>query len=78
MSSMLYIQVTLANIGKYFASFEPGRVLDSLDELYKGVVKGFRAFPLDFPGTDLHTGLQVITSLIGTSVWSWKYTFTVS
>ncbi|KAL8457331.1 hypothetical protein ACS0TY_035253 [Phlomoides rotata] len=51
-------KVTLANIGKYFASFEPGHVLDTLDELYKGVVHGLRAYPLDLPGTDLHYALQ--------------------
>ncbi|KAK4394546.1 Abscisic acid 8'-hydroxylase 3 [Sesamum angolense] len=51
-------KVTFANIGKYFASFEPGLVLDTLDELFKGLTAGIRAYPLNFPGTALHHALQ--------------------
>ncbi|KAL0318311.1 UNVERIFIED_CONTAM: Abscisic acid 8'-hydroxylase 3 [Sesamum angustifolium] len=51
-------KVTFANIGKYFASFEPGLVLDTLDELFKGLTAGIRAYPLNFPGTALHRALQ--------------------
>ncbi|KAL8457329.1 hypothetical protein ACS0TY_035251 [Phlomoides rotata] len=51
-------KVTCANIGKYFASFEPSLVLDTLDELYTGVVNGLRAYPLNFPGTVLHYALK--------------------
>ncbi|KAI3454617.1 hypothetical protein Pfo_011280 [Paulownia fortunei] len=51
-------KVTFANIGKYFASFEPGLVLDTLDELFKGLLHGIRAYPLNFPGTAFHHALQ--------------------
>ncbi|XP_012839291.1 PREDICTED: ent-kaurenoic acid oxidase 2-like [Erythranthe guttata] len=51
-------KVTFENIGKYFASFEPGPVLDTLDELFKGLLDGFRAYPLNFPGTTMHRALQ--------------------
>nr|ALI58396.1 ent-kaurenoic acid oxidase 2 [Scoparia dulcis] len=51
-------KVTFTNIGKYFASFEPGPVLDSLDELFKDVVNGIRAYPLNFPGTKHRRALQ--------------------
>ncbi|KAL0416871.1 UNVERIFIED_CONTAM: Abscisic acid 8'-hydroxylase 3 [Sesamum latifolium] len=58
-------KVTFANIGKYFASFEPGLVLDTLDELFKGLTAGFRAYPLNFPGTAFHRALQVTFANIG-------------
>ncbi|KAG8379115.1 hypothetical protein BUALT_Bualt07G0054500 [Buddleja alternifolia] len=51
-------KVTFANIGRYFASFEAGLVLDTLDELFKGLIDGFRAYPLNFPGTAFHRALQ--------------------
>ncbi|KAL2482449.1 Ent-kaurenoic acid oxidase 1 [Forsythia ovata] len=51
-------KVTFENIGKYFASFEPGPVLDNLDELFKGLVKGFRATPINLPGTTYHHALK--------------------
>ncbi|KAK4437111.1 Beta-amyrin 11-oxidase [Sesamum alatum] len=51
-------KVTFANIGKFFASFEPGLVLDTLDELFKGLTAGFRAYPLNFPGTAFHRAMQ--------------------
>ncbi|KAI9117661.1 hypothetical protein K1719_011827 [Acacia pycnantha] len=51
-------KVTLENIGKLFVSFEPGDLLDSIDELFKGVLNGIRAYPLDFPGTAYHHGLK--------------------
>nr|ALI58397.1 ent-kaurenoic acid oxidase 3 [Scoparia dulcis] len=51
-------KVTFANIGKYFASFEPGTVLDTLDDLFKGLTDGFRAQPINFPGTAYHRALQ--------------------
>ncbi|KAK6148507.1 hypothetical protein DH2020_019419 [Rehmannia glutinosa] len=51
-------KVTFANIGRYFASFEPGPVLDTLDELFKGLTEGIRAYPLNFPGTAYYRALQ--------------------
>ncbi|KAL0355900.1 UNVERIFIED_CONTAM: Ent-kaurenoic acid oxidase 1 [Sesamum radiatum] len=51
-------KVTFANIGKYFASLEPGLVLDTLDELLECLTAGFRAYPLNFPGTAFHRALQ--------------------
>ncbi|KAL2482022.1 Ent-kaurenoic acid oxidase 2 [Forsythia ovata] len=51
-------KVTFENIGKYFASFEPGPVLDNLDVLFKGLVNGFRASPINLPGTTYHHSLK--------------------
>ncbi|KAH6756956.1 hypothetical protein C2S53_009190 [Perilla frutescens var. hirtella] len=51
-------KVTFANTGKYFASFETEHVLDTLDDLFKGIVNGLRAYPLNFPGTAHHHALQ--------------------
>ncbi|KAK3030718.1 hypothetical protein RJ639_037215, partial [Escallonia herrerae] len=56
-------KVTFANITKHFAGFEPGPVLDTLDELFKGVMHGFRAYPLDFPGTAYHHAIQCHTKV---------------
>ncbi|KAF2315997.1 hypothetical protein GH714_040792 [Hevea brasiliensis] len=50
--------LTLQNIGKLFASLEPGPILDSLDKLYDGMLKGIRAYPLNFPGTASHHAIQ--------------------
>ncbi|GAA0160695.1 oxygenase [Lithospermum erythrorhizon] len=51
-------KVTFENIGKYFASFEPGPVLDILDELFIGMMNGVRANPNNIPGTAYHYALQ--------------------
>ncbi|KAM7475595.1 hypothetical protein LguiB_022838 [Lonicera macranthoides] len=51
-------KVTFENIGNFFAGFEPGPVLDALDELFAGMVHGIRAYPLDIPGTAYHHALQ--------------------
>ncbi|KAI3463998.1 hypothetical protein Pfo_020661 [Paulownia fortunei] len=52
------IYLTFENIGKYFANIEPGPTLDALDELFKGLTDGFRANPVDIPGTAYHHALQ--------------------
>ncbi|KAF8378389.1 hypothetical protein HHK36_029728 [Tetracentron sinense] len=51
-------KVTFANIGKFFISFEPGPILDTLDQHFEGLLKGMRAQPFDFPGTAYHHALQ--------------------
>ncbi|KAL0301878.1 UNVERIFIED_CONTAM: Ent-kaurenoic acid oxidase 1 [Sesamum radiatum] len=56
-------KVTFANIGKYFASLEPGLVLDTLDELFECLTAGLRAYPLNFPGTAFHRALQMLNFL---------------
>ncbi|KAL0288387.1 UNVERIFIED_CONTAM: Ent-kaurenoic acid oxidase 1 [Sesamum calycinum] len=54
-------KVTFANIGKYFASLEPGLVLDTLDELFECLTAGLRFYPLNFPGTAFHRALCLIS-----------------
>ncbi|KAL0305198.1 UNVERIFIED_CONTAM: Pre-splicing factor clf1 [Sesamum calycinum] len=56
-------KVTFANIGKYFASLEPGLVLDTLDELFECLTAGLRFYPLNFPGTAFHRALQMLNFL---------------
>ncbi|XP_059645045.1 ent-kaurenoic acid oxidase-like [Cornus florida] len=51
-------KVIFENIGKLFASLEPGPVLTHLDELFEDMVKGLRAYPINFPGTTFHHALQ--------------------
>ncbi|GKV14134.1 hypothetical protein SLEP1_g25047 [Rubroshorea leprosula] len=51
-------KLTFENIGKLFASLEPGPALDDMDRLFGGVVKGIRAQPLNFPGTAYHHALK--------------------
>ncbi|KAL3528316.1 hypothetical protein ACH5RR_007638 [Cinchona calisaya] len=51
-------KVTFENIGKYFCGFEPGPHLDTLDELFAGMIKGVRSQPLNIPGTSYHYALQ--------------------
>ena len=41
------------------ARFEPGPVLDKLDEYFAGMVKGFRASRLNIPGSTFYHALQV-------------------
>ncbi|CAI0399243.1 unnamed protein product [Linum tenue] len=51
-------KVTFENIGRLFASLEAGPELASVDELFRGIVKGVRAQPLNVPGTAYHHALQ--------------------
>ncbi|CAM8891783.1 unnamed protein product [Rhodiola kirilowii] len=51
-------KVTFANVGRLFASLEPGPALDTLDELFTDLLKGVRAYPIKFPGTAFHGALQ--------------------
>ncbi|XP_052174793.1 ent-kaurenoic acid oxidase 1-like isoform X8 [Diospyros lotus] len=51
-------KVTFENIAKFFASFEPGPLVDTLEELLVQVTRGYRAYPLDFPGTAYHHALR--------------------
>ncbi|KAL3845996.1 hypothetical protein ACJIZ3_003399 [Penstemon smallii] len=51
-------KVTFANIGMFFASIEPGPVLDTLDVLFVNLLAGVRAYPLNFPGTAFHRALK--------------------
>ncbi|XP_071912228.1 ent-kaurenoic acid oxidase 1-like [Coffea arabica] len=51
-------KVTFENIGKYFSGFEPGPHLDTLDQLFTGMIKGVRSQPIKIPGTAYHHALQ--------------------
>ncbi|XP_027155174.1 ent-kaurenoic acid oxidase 1-like, partial [Coffea eugenioides] len=51
-------KVTFENIGKYFCGFEPGPHLDTLDQLFVGMIKGVRSQPIKIPGTAYHHALQ--------------------
>ncbi|KAE8124088.1 hypothetical protein FH972_018998 [Carpinus fangiana] len=52
--------LTFENIGRLFASFEAGPLLDNMDNLFKGMIHGIRAYPINFPGTAYHHALQVV------------------
>jgi ent-kaurenoic acid hydroxylase len=43
--------VTFENICKMFVSMDPSPLTDMIDGWFAGLVAGFRAFPLDLPGT---------------------------
>ncbi|PON47603.1 Cytochrome P450 [Parasponia andersonii] len=47
-------KVTFENIGQLFASLEPGPLLNTMDELIDGLVKGMRAHPFNVPGSAYH------------------------
>ncbi|CAL1368093.1 unnamed protein product [Linum trigynum] len=51
-------KVTFENIGRLFASLEPGPELVAIDELFHGILKGVRAQPLKIPGFAYHHGVQ--------------------
>ncbi|XP_061355136.1 ent-kaurenoic acid oxidase 2-like [Gastrolobium bilobum] len=51
-------QLGIQNIGKLFASMEPGPLLHSLDKLIHGMLPGLRAYPLNFPGFAYHHAFQ--------------------
>ncbi|KAI3874815.1 hypothetical protein MKW98_019388 [Papaver atlanticum] len=51
-------KVTFANIGKMFANFEPGPVLDLLDGYFVGILGGVRAQRTNVPGTAYHHALK--------------------
>lgn len=53
------LQMTFENIGRLFASLEPGPTLDFMDELFAGLLKGVRASPINFPGTAYRHALEV-------------------
>ncbi|TVU47478.1 hypothetical protein EJB05_07081, partial [Eragrostis curvula] len=44
-------KVTFENICKMFVSMDPSPLTDMIDGWFTGLVAGFRAFPLDIPGT---------------------------
>ncbi|CAN6320429.1 unnamed protein product [Urochloa humidicola] len=44
-------KVTFENICKMFVSMDPSPLTDMIDEWFVGLVAGFRAFPLNLPGT---------------------------
>ncbi|PON86074.1 Cytochrome P450 [Trema orientale] len=58
-------KVTFENIGKLFASLEPGPLLNTIDELIDGLVKGVRAQPFNMPGSAYHRARQVTFENIG-------------
>ncbi|GFZ03648.1 hypothetical protein Acr_16g0002720 [Actinidia rufa] len=58
-------KVTFGNIGKLFAGLEQGPVVDTLDELFIGLLKGFRSYPIDIPGTAYHHALQCRKRAVG-------------
>ncbi|XP_035543525.1 ent-kaurenoic acid oxidase-like [Juglans regia] len=52
-------KLTFENIGRLFVSFKPGPQLDNMDKLFKGLVHGVRAYPINFHGTAYHHALQI-------------------
>lgn len=52
-------KVTFANIGMFFASFEPGPTLDALGQAFIGLISGVRSYPLNIPGFAYHHALKV-------------------
>ncbi|KAL5747373.1 hypothetical protein ACOSP7_024371 [Xanthoceras sorbifolium] len=51
-------KMTFENIGKLSVSLEPGPLLESMNKLFRGLTKGFRAQPFNFPGTAYHHAFQ--------------------
>ncbi|XP_034217204.1 ent-kaurenoic acid oxidase-like [Prunus dulcis] len=51
-------KVTFENIGQLFVSLEPGPLLDTIDNLFDGLVKGIRAQPFNIPGSAFHHAHQ--------------------
>ena len=56
---VLKLQLTFESIIKIFASMEPSPLLDELEACCTAVLKGFRANPINFPGTTFHRALLV-------------------
>lgn len=54
--------MTFENIGRLFAGLEPGPLLDTMDQLFAGMMKGIRANPINLPGSAYHHALQVISA----------------
>nr|KAJ0212310.1 hypothetical protein LSAT_V11C400200550 [Lactuca sativa] len=54
------MKVTSENIGKYFASFEPGPILDKINQHFEEILDGFTAYPLNIPGFKFHRAIQVV------------------
>lgn len=53
------VQVTFENIGKLFGSFEGVPLLETMDKLFIGLVKGVRSWPIiNIPGSAYHHALQ--------------------
>ncbi|GAU12620.1 hypothetical protein TSUD_121110 [Trifolium subterraneum] len=51
-------KLTLENIGKLFLGKESGPFINSLDKLYKGLLPGVRANPINIPGFAYHHALK--------------------
>ncbi|KAM1340307.1 hypothetical protein ACFX2H_038719 [Malus domestica] len=50
--------MTFENIRKLYGSLEPGPLLDTIDNLFEGLMKGYRAQPLSILGTAFHHARQ--------------------
>ena len=55
---ILLCYIIFDNMGKYLAGFEPSPHLDVLDQLFNGILKEIKNFPLNFPGTAYRHALQ--------------------
>ncbi|XP_010935390.1 ent-kaurenoic acid oxidase 2 [Elaeis guineensis] len=51
-------KVTFENICKLFVSMDPSPVTDAIDQWFEGLVKGLRAYPINFPGSAVHHALK--------------------
>uniref|UniRef100_A0A7N0VEG5 Ent-kaurenoic acid oxidase n=1 Tax=Kalanchoe fedtschenkoi TaxID=63787 RepID=A0A7N0VEG5_KALFE len=51
-------KITFANVGRLFASLEPGPALDAMDKLFENLLNGIRASPYNFPGTAYRCAVQ--------------------
>ncbi|XP_010933628.1 ent-kaurenoic acid oxidase 1 isoform X2 [Elaeis guineensis] len=51
-------KVTFENICSMFISMEPGPRLDEIHKYFEGLIAGFRAYPISFPGTPFHHALR--------------------
>ncbi|CAM8984915.1 unnamed protein product [Rhodiola kirilowii] len=57
-------KVTFENIGRLFASINPGPLLDEMNLMFGGIVRGVRANPINFPGTAYRHALQCKKRLV--------------
>ncbi|XP_004301170.1 PREDICTED: ent-kaurenoic acid oxidase 1-like [Fragaria vesca subsp. vesca] len=51
-------KLSFENIGQLFISMDPGPLLDTIDNLFTGLLKGVRAQPINIPGFAYHHARQ--------------------
>ncbi|GLJ23897.1 hypothetical protein SUGI_0454120 [Cryptomeria japonica] len=61
--------LAFSNICSLLISFQRSPMLENMERMYRGLLAGMRASPINMPGTAFHYSLQVIDELFDLQMW---------